>query len=173
MERLKKLFPFFVVFLLILFCTVEIDAGSEPWKNKLGPRIKKLIEEEGKSHFRIMKTYQTEEVDIIVSGRDREILEEYGEIKHNFWLIPATAMRIPLDRVESIAKKSNIKKINMDHEVHSLRSESIPMIRADIARSDFDLNGTGVNVSIVDSGIYKHTEFQNPNRIIEEQCYCY
>ncbi|MBM3303884.1 MAG: hypothetical protein FJY76_02215 [Candidatus Aenigmarchaeota archaeon] len=45
-------------------------------------------------------------------------------------------------------------------------------MKADTAAANYLVNGTAINISIIDTGIFNHNEFQNPSRIIAQKCYC-
>jgi len=95
-----------------------------------------------------------------------------GKIIHKFKSIPAVVVYATPKELEEIGRSKNVKKIVMDRKLYALRDVSIPLVRANLAYSEFGVNGTGINVSVVDSGVFNHSEFQNPNRIILQKCYC-
>jgi serine protease AprX len=81
-------------------------------------------------------------------------------------------MEVPINKLEMLAKEPSVKKIVQDRRVSAFRLESMALIKASNASSSFNVNGTGVNISIIDTGVFNHSEFQNPNRIIKQKCYC-
>lgn len=69
---------------------------------------------------------------------------------------------LPLEQIEAV---------RLDRRVRILREEAIPLIQADLAALSFG-NGSGIRIGIIDTGIFNHTEFQHPNRIVAQQCFC-
>jgi uncharacterized protein YlbG (UPF0298 family) len=123
-----------------------------------------------------LKSLKTQEkVDVIVwlnGNKSSESLNNIGSVKHRYKIINAAAMEVSLNDLEKLAKESNVEKIVPNRIVSAYRLESMAIIKASNASSTFNVNGTGINISIIDTGIFNHTEFQNPNRIVKQKCYC-
>jgi serine protease AprX len=98
--------------------------------------------------------------------------EQLGKVRYKYNIIPAIAMEIPIERLKDFEELSDVRKVVLDRKIQAFRSESMPLIKADVASVDFGVNGTGINVSVIDTGVYNHTEFQSPNRIVKQKCYC-
>ena len=116
-----------------------------------------------------------EKVKVIVWINDKKPTDSFkkiGRVKYQYNIISAVAMEIPVSELENLARESNVEKIVLDRMVSAFRLDSIPLIKADNASSSFSVNGTSINISIIDTGIFNHTEFQSPNRIIKQKCYC-
>jgi PGF-pre-PGF domain-containing protein len=126
--------------------------------------------------LRELKSLNSEEkVEVIVwlnKNKSTESLEEIGNVTHEYSIIPAVAMEVSVNELENLAKEPNVEEIVPDRIVSAFRLESMAIIKATNASSTFNVNGTGVNISIIDTGIFNHTEFQSPNRIIKQKCYC-
>ncbi|MFC7391781.1 S8 family peptidase [Scopulibacillus cellulosilyticus] len=54
-----------------------------------------------------------------------------------------------------------IKKIHFDREVHALLNVAVPTIHADnVKKNNTTLTGKGINIAIVDTGIYPHKDLE-------------
>jgi serine protease AprX len=125
--------------------------------------------------MRIKSLRYQEKVKVIVwlnENKSKESLNKIGRVNYNYSIIPAVAMEVPVNDLENLAKESSVEKIVPDRIVSAFRLESMEVIKASNASSTFSVNGIGVNISVIDTGIFNHTEFQSPNRIIKQKCYC-
>jgi serine protease AprX len=164
MKLLVFLLTIFIVFFLISSLSYQSKPINKPELKKLDPELVK-----------IKSLTPQEKVKVIVWLNDNKSTESFkkiGSVKHEYNIIPAVAMEVPADELENLAEESNVEKIVPDRIVSVFRFESMAVIKANNASSTFSVNGTGVNISIIDTGIFNHTEFQNPNRIVKQKCYC-
>jgi len=100
-------------------------------------------------------------VPVIIGFKDKahpEMIQPYGKVTHSYKYIPAVAADLPEQAIENLKKNKNIAYIEQDLEVKAL-GETLPWgiekIRAPQVHES-DNKGTGVNVAIIDTGIY-HT----------------
>lgn len=166
-----------LIFLASMFIIFSlISSISYQSRSMTKPGLKKSELEKIDPDLRELKSLKSEEeVEVIVWLNDRESSEsikELGKVKYEYDIIPAVAMEVPVEELENLAKRSNVEKIVPDRVISAFRVESMSLIKASNASSSFGVNGTGVNVSILDTGIFNHSEFQSPNRIVKQKCYC-
>jgi len=131
---------------------------------KLDPDLNKLLASKNQENVRVIVW-----LDKKISTNS---FERLGKVRYKYDIIPAVAMEVPVDRLKDFEELSDVRKVVLDKKIQAFRLESMPLIKADAASVDFGVNGTGINVSVIDTGVYNHTEFQNPNRIIKQKCYC-
>ncbi|MEM5811309.1 MAG: S8 family serine peptidase [Candidatus Aenigmatarchaeota archaeon] len=108
---------------------------------------------------------ENEFVNIIVIS-EREI--ENGETlmkAENFYI----KLKVKKQDFNKLIKNKNIKEIYKDKIVRYFRETSIPIMKIDFGKQYFSLNGSGVNISIIDTGIYPHDELKN--RIVIQKCF--
>lgn len=104
-------------------------------------------------------------------GSSIELPEE--KIIHKFETSPIVVTNLNKLEMNRIKKDPNVEKILIDRKVSVARASSLPVIKhANLVSSQY--NGTGINISIVDTGVFNHSEFISPNRISPiQKCYCY
>lgn len=169
MRILILLLTLFLVFFLISSISYQFRPTAKQELKKL--ELKKIDSE----LMELKSVKSQEKVKVIVWLNEKKSIDSFkkiGKVKYQYDIIPAVAMEVPLNELENLARESNVEKIVPDRIVSAFRLESMTLINASTASSTFDVNGTGINISIVDTGIFNHTEFQSPNRIIKEKCYC-
>jgi hypothetical protein len=108
----------------------------------------------------------SEKVLVIVGFKDKPdsdlIRSHSGDIKHEYKLIPAVACSLPQQAIDSLKKNPKVEYIEPDSEVYIIE-ETLPW---GVDRIDAELvhvynKGTGVNVSIIDTGIdYTHPDLK-------------
>ncbi|MFH0890107.1 MAG: S8 family serine peptidase [Candidatus Aenigmatarchaeota archaeon] len=99
------------------------------------------------------------------------IAASFGNVKQEFSIIPAIAMDVPKSKLKSLASLGFVKKISIDHKIFALRNNAIPITASDVAMNTYGYNGTNIKIAIIDTGIYNHSEFQTPNRIVLQKCF--
>ncbi len=97
---------------------------------------------------------------------------DVGNVRREFPEFSAIVTEIPANRVKNLAKMGYVKKITLDMKVYATRLEAIPIIKSDSARATYSVNATPIKIAIIDTGVFNHSEFQNPNRIISQKCFC-
>jgi serine protease AprX len=161
-----------LIFLTVMFVSSSLLVSlSQQFTAYTRPEIKKIDPE----LMGIKSLKSGEKVKVIVwlnGNKSSESFKKIGRVKYQYKIIPAVAMEVPVSELENLAKESNVEKIVPDRMVSAFRLESMAIIKANNASSTFGVNGTGINISIVDTGIFNHTEFQSPNRIVKQKCYC-
>jgi serine protease AprX len=76
-----------------------------------------------------------------------------AEIKYDYSVINATAITIPCNGLYELPKIQNVKMVYEDHEVHAYLDSSVPVIKADTARTTYNVTGSNVTIAVIDTGI--------------------
>jgi len=76
-----------------------------------------------------------------------------AEIKYDYSIINATAITIPSNRLYELPKIQDVKMVYEDHEVHAYLDSSVPVIKADTARTTYNVTGSNVTIAVIDTGI--------------------
>ena len=109
---------------------------------------------------------ELEKVPVIVGFKDKPdknlIMEHGGEIKYEYTIIPAIACSLPEPAIDALKKHPKIAYVEVDAVVFAIDAElddswGVKRIGAGIVH-EYN-KGTGVNVSIIDTGIdYNHPD---------------
>ncbi|MGB2728575.1 MAG: S8 family serine peptidase [Halobacteriota archaeon] len=76
-----------------------------------------------------------------------------AEIKYEYSVINATAITIPCNGLYELPKIQNVKMVYEDHEVQAYLDSSVPVIKADTARTTYNVTGSNVTIAVIDTGI--------------------
>jgi serine protease AprX len=101
-----------------------------------------------------------------------------GAIKSMLHTIRAVTMRVPASMLAELANDPNVAYITPDRPVSMTTNpqteEFATAVEADVAASQFALDGTGIGVAVIDSGIANHPDLYNANwnsRVVYSQSF--
>lgn len=167
-----KRFLIAAVFISLLITISTVGSQDESWKEKLGGDLKQTVKEsERPTIFKMLSTENEEPINVIILTNDKSELKKHVDAQNEFSIIEGVSTELTLGDIEKIAKLPSTERILIDHPVTFFRLESMPLIRADTAASSYLVNGTNINISVLDTGISNISELQSPNRIIKEKCF--
>ena len=90
-------------------------------------------------------------------------------IKSKFPTIRAVTMRVPASMLAELAKDPNVTYITPDRQVRTTANpeteEFATAVEADVAASQYALDGTGVGVAVIDSGISCYSDLRNASGV--------
>ncbi len=99
-------------------------------------------------------------------------------IKHHLNAIRAVTMRIPASFLAELEKNPEVLYVTPDRPVHmtTVNEEYATAVEADVAATNFpSLNGAGVGVAIIDSGVADHDDLHSgpgtPSRVVYAQSF--
>jgi len=76
-----------------------------------------------------------------------------AKVRHNYHIITATAITIPSNRLYELPNIPWVEMVYEDHEVHAYLDSSVPVIKADTARTTCNVTGSNVTIAVIDTGI--------------------
>jgi len=81
-----------------------------------------------------------------------------AKVKREFFKVfYGASLSVPRAALVSLRKLEYVKKVYQDEKVEAFLSESVPLIRADVVRDQFNTQGDSIIVAIIDTGIdYTH-----------------
>jgi serine protease AprX len=101
-----------------------------------------------------------------------------AEIKFKHRNIGALTMRIPAGMVAQLAADPNVTYITPDRQVSMTwtvpTEQYFPAVEADMAAAQFALDGTGIGVAVIDSGISNHPDLNDAygnSRVVYSQSF--
>jgi len=162
-----------ILLLTLLIVFFLLSSSSQQFVSQKIERVKLAKLEPGLRSL----TSSSEKVRVIVwldknKPLSTSSLKRIGEVKYEYDIIPAVTMEVSASQLENLEREPSVERIVLDRKLHAFRADSTILIKADNASGSFGVNGTGINISIVDTGVFNHSEFQTPNRIIKQKCYC-
>src|SRR6202163_513804 len=97
-------------------------------------------------------------------------------IKSNLHTIHAVTMRVPVSMLAKLAKDPNVAYITPDRPVSLTwgNEDYTTAVEADVAAAQFALDGTGVGVAIIDSGVADHGDLHDASgasRVVYSQSF--
>ncbi|UQZ35970.1 peptidase S8 [Paenibacillus sp. PK3_47] len=106
----------------------------------------------------------------VTPSRIRNLQKHLGvhsfPVKHRLSLINALSSRVSLKCLERICSCNEIHKVYLDTVKHSSLNIATPSIGAAALQTTKGLTGKGINIAIIDTGIYCHPDLTKPvNRI--------
>jgi serine protease AprX len=113
------------------------------------------------------------------SSTDLTLLQAEGvKIKSKFHVIGAVTMQVPVAVLPTLAANPNVVYMTPDR-TQTITSAPTPeqfatAVQSDLAASLFALNGTGVGVAVIDSGIAAHPDLNNAlggSRVVYNQSF--
>ena len=165
MKKTASLLAILFFFLFLSFHESTIPARKITLLNKLEPELRDIVYSFPSRHIRVI-------VWLNGSGETIEHLQHFGKVKHEYEIIPAVAMEMIAKDLDGLVSLPWVERVTMDRKVTTFRMESMSIMRTDEVKTNFGVNGTGINISVIDTGVFNHTEFQTPNRIIKQKCFC-
>jgi subtilisin family serine protease len=90
-------------------------------------------------------------------------------VRQEFHLIPATAISMPPDQINTLATLDEVETVWYDEYVHTMLDTSLPIIQVPQIWNDFSYQGEGITLCIVDTGIDAgHPDFAGRIRGMED-----
>jgi serine protease AprX len=90
-------------------------------------------------------------------------------MKSKFPTIRAVTMRVPASMLEELAKDPNVAYITPDRQVSMTANpeteEFATAVEADVAQAKFGLDGSGIGVAVIDSGISCYSDLRNASGV--------
>jgi serine protease AprX len=126
-----------------------------------------------------------EMVDVIIQYRQMpgssnlKTMQDGGAaLKSTLQTIRAVAMRVPASMLAVLAKDPNVVYITPDRPIsmtsNPATEEFATAVEANVAATQFSLNGTGIGVAVIDSGIAANSDLNNTNgnsRVVYNQSF--
>jgi serine protease AprX len=89
----------------------------------------------------------------------RRLCSKVGMVKHNFFMIRATAIRVTSKGLEEILDHPSVRRIHADREVNAFLDVASPTVEAPQLWPE-GVTGKGVTAAVIDTGIHPHTDLE-------------
>jgi len=179
MSNLKKLIIIAVVIIVLL---VNTEAASDKTSIKVkslmlkGEKIPIILIMKDSPSFntlsqensvRLLKRHATDGQQNIANLLNEEKKRDKADKVKQFWIVNAVALNATPELIEQLSAREDVESIEFDSQVHMIEDSSIQVSRGQIDNAtneikrinatrawEIGLDGTGINVSVIDTGIY-------------------
>jgi serine protease AprX len=86
-----------------------------------------------------------------------------GQLKHAFQAISGAAYRIPAKLLTFLEGDPDVVYVTPDRPNTPAFDDAAPAVLADVARTQYSLDGSGIGVAVIDSGVYSHDDLKKAN----------
>jgi serine protease AprX len=103
-----------------------------------------------------------------------ELGAQGGHVTYTLNQINAVAVRVPLSALQWLKGHPDILYVSPDRPNKVSSDDYVPAVMDDIARQQYGLDGTGVGIAVIDSGVFNHDDLQKPaggSRIIYSESF--
>src|ERR1041385_3763834 len=106
-------------------------------------------------------------VDVIIQfkqtpkGHVSEMASQGGRLKFLFEHINGAAYRISVKELAWLEKHPDVAYVSPDRPTKVASDDDIPAVMGDVARQQYGLDGTGVGIAVIDSGVFNHDDLKN------------
>src|SRR5712671_7645669 len=83
-----------------------------------------------------------------------------GKLKFSLEHINGAAYRIPIRMLAWLENHPDVAYVSPDRPNKVASDDDIPAVEGDVARQQYGLDGTGVGVAIIDSGVFNHDDLK-------------
>jgi serine protease AprX len=89
-----------------------------------------------------------------------EMAAQGGKLRFSFEHINGAAYRIPVRMLAWLENHPDVAYVSPDRPNKVASDDYIPAIEGDVARQQYGLDGTGIGVAVIDSGVFNHDDLQ-------------
>jgi serine protease AprX len=157
---------------LLAFSAMPSFAGTRPILDGDGPKspVAKLATDLNQhTGSNGMVTVIVQHHQMPSSAHLRDMHSRGATIKAQFHTIRAVTMRVPVSMLAELAKDPNVAYITPDRKLtmtaNPATEEFATAVEADVAASQYALDGTGIGVAVIDSGIAAHPDLNDASGV--------
>jgi len=86
-----------------------------------------------------------------------------GKLKFSLEHINGAAYRVPVKVLVWLQNHPDVAYVSPDRPNKVASDDDIPAVEGDIARQQYGLDGTGVGIAVIDSGVFNHDDLKTAN----------
>jgi serine protease AprX len=90
-----------------------------------------------------------------------QLAQHGGKMKFSLERINGAAYRIPVKELAWLEQHPDVAYVSPDRPNKVASDEDIAAVEGDIARQQYGLDGTGVGIAVIDSGVFGHDDLKN------------
>jgi serine protease AprX len=84
-----------------------------------------------------------------------------GKLKFAFEHINGAAYRIPVKLLDFLENHPDIAYVSPDRVNKAAWDDEVPAVMDNLVRQQYTLDGSGIGIAVIDSGVYNHDDLQN------------
>lgn len=107
-------------------------------------------------------------VDVIIQFTEKpqahhfEMMASHGgKLKFAFQQINGAAYRIPVKMLAFLENHPDVAYVSPDRVNKAAWDDEIPAVMDNVVRQEYALDGSGIGIAVIDSGVYPHDDLQN------------
>jgi serine protease AprX len=107
-------------------------------------------------------------VDVIIQFTEKPqarhfqmLADRGGKLKFAFQHINGAAYRIPVKLLQFLENHPDVAYVSPDRVNKAAWDDEIPAVMDTIVRQQYTLDGSGIGIAVIDSGVYNHDDLQN------------
>jgi serine protease AprX len=154
---------------LLMLSAAPSFAGAKPVLGNDTPTAKFSADLHQRVDANGMVTVIVQHRQMPTSAHLRGLQGRGATIKSKFHTIRAVTMHVPTSMLAELAKDPNVTYITPDRTqkmtANPVAEEFATAVEADVAASQYALDGTGVGVAVIDSGISAHPDLNDANGV--------
>jgi serine protease AprX len=90
-----------------------------------------------------------------------ELAQHGGKMKFSLERINGAAYRIPVKELAWLEQHPDVAYVSPDRPNKVASDDDIPAVEGDVARQQYGLDGTGIGIALIDSGVFAHDDLKN------------
>jgi len=150
--------PIKTVIAIIAFSSVPLLAQD----HKLGVELRNL---QSQSEVQVIVQYSHDPTD----ADHQKLVGKGAKVRGVMHSIKSGSYSMPGYSVAELEQNADITHVSINHKIRPKLDYVNAAIYAPLARQTFGVNGAGIGVAVIDSGISHDTDFGKGSRIVYEQ----
>jgi len=147
------------LFLLVAtLALVSTTASAAHGRRKLAPDLSKFPTNSDGTIDVIIQFNQTPQ-----ARHFQMMASRGGRLKFSFKHINGAAYRIPARLLAWLETHPDVAYVTPDRPTKAAWDDDVPAVMDDIALQQFGVNGSGIGIAVIDSGVYQHNDLKNAN----------
>jgi serine protease AprX len=160
-----RFFHFFAVVLALAL--VPITAEAQSGRQILTPAVQSLRGHKLASDLANFPLNSDGTVSVIIQFNQTPTAQHFadlaargGKLKFSLEHINGAAYRIPVSVLSWLENHPDVAYVSPDRLNKISADDDIPAVTADVARQQYAVDGTGVGIAVIDSGVFNHDDLQ-------------
>jgi serine protease AprX len=163
-----RFFHFFAVVLALAL--VPITAEAQSGRQILTPAVQNIRGHKLAADLANFPLNSDGTVSVIIQFNQTPTAQHFadlaargGKLKFSLEHINGAAYRIPVSVLTWLENHPDVAYVSPDRLNKISADDDIPAVTADVARQQYAVDGTGIGIAVIDSGVFNHDDLQKAN----------